>query len=97
MVEAEETTRGKLPDTVNLTPEGGRYYRAMIFWYSFTALIALPALAIIIVALLNPLWFRDDFFRWVEHTVNKVARWRNYKQYGLYLGCDPTYWHTLKG
>jgi hypothetical protein len=98
-MEQEEglTTVGRLPDTVELTPEGGRYYRAMVFWWTITTLVIAPVTALLIFALLNPFWFRDTFFRWVEQTVNKIARWRNYRQYALYLGCDPTYWHTLAG
>jgi len=85
-----------LPDTVKLTRDGGYYYRAVIFWYAIT-IVAVPLVALLlVVAILNPLWFRDGFFRWVENSVNKLAKWRNYRQYALYLGCDPEYWHTLK-
>jgi hypothetical protein len=67
------------------------------FWYTATV-IAVPFVFVaLVVAILNPLWFRDSFFRWVENMVNKLAKWRNYRQYALYLGCDPEYWHTLKG
>jgi hypothetical protein len=98
MDEQEESqSLGRLPDTVELTPEGGRYYRAMAFWWAFTAITILPTIFMVLVALCNPFWFRDGFFRWVEQTVNRFARWRNYRQYALYLGCDPTYWHTLAG
>ena len=93
-VESEDTG-SRLPDTVDLTPEGGRYYRAMAFWWLSTMALIVPVVIVLIVALINPFWFRDSFFRWVEQSVNKIARWRNYRQYALYLGCDPTYWHTL--
>lgn len=95
--QSPDTRLGKLPDTVDLTPEGGRYYRAMAYWWISTAIIVVPVVVVTIFALINPFWFRDSFFRWTEQTVNKIARWRNYKQYALYLGCDPEYWHTLKG
>jgi hypothetical protein len=85
-----------LPETVKLTRDGGNYYRAITFWYVMTLLIFPVVTVLLVTAILNPLWFRDDFFRWVENTVNKMAKWRNYRQYGLYLGCDPEYWHTLK-
>lgn len=97
-VEAESNYGGsKLPDTVELTPDGGNYYRAITFWYVITLLAIVPVLVALIVAILNPFWFRDSFFRWCENMVNKLAKWRNYRQYALYLGCDPEYWHTLKG
>ena len=96
--QAEESKYGsKLPDTVELTRDGGNYYRAIAFWYAITS-VSLPIVAVVLlVAIINPFWFRDSFFRWVENTVNKIAKWRNYRQYALYLGCDPEYWHTLKG
>ena len=97
-VEAESSYSGsKLPDTVELTPEGGNYYKAITFWYLITAVMIVPVALTLIIAILNPFWFRDSFFRWVENSVNKLAKWRNYRQYALYLGCDPEYWHTLKG
>ena len=96
MVGAEaETQLGQLPDTVTLTKDGGRYYRAIAFWWTVTLIAIVPVITLLLIAILNPLWFRDAFFRWVEKIVNKFARWRNYRQYGLYLGCDPKYWHTL--
>jgi hypothetical protein len=85
-----------LPKSVTMEKDGGFYYRAMVFRYLITYIILLPVLVLILVALLNPLWFRDDFFRWVENTVNRFARWRNYNQYRIYLGTDPEMWHTLK-
>jgi hypothetical protein len=87
----------KLPDTVELTPEGGHYYRAIAFWYTITILSMPVVILVLILAIINPFWFRDNLFRWVENSVNKMAKWRNYRQYALYLGCDPEYWHTLKG
>lgn len=85
-----------LPETVELTKDGGNYYRAIVFWYICTITVFPFVTLFLLVAILNPLWFRDSFFRWVESTVNKIAKWRNYHQYALYLGCDPEYWHTLK-
>jgi hypothetical protein len=51
----------------------------------------------LIIAIINPFWFRDGMFRFIETQVNKLSRWRNYTQYRIYLGCDPKVWHTLKG
>lgn len=91
----EEGSKSNLPNTVDLTPEGGRYYPAIIFWWIITLIAIVPTIVVLIFAIINPFWFRDGFFRWAEHTVNKLARWRNYRQYAIYLGCDPEYWHTL--
>ncbi len=85
-----------MPKEVKMTRDGGFYYRAMVFRYAITY----PALPLVLIALfvavLNPLWFRDDFFRYVERKINQFAQWRNYKQYAIYLGTDPKIWHTLK-
>lgn len=86
-----------LPKSVTMTRDGGFYWRAMVFRYAVTYIILLPVLAVILVTLINPFWFRDSMFRWVETKVNQIARWRNYQQYRFYLGTDPEMWHTLKG
>jgi hypothetical protein len=82
---------------ITLTPEGGRFYRAMTFHW-VTVIVCMPFLAVLlIVAIVNPLWFRDSMFNWVEGRVNRFSRWRNHVKYHIYLGCDPKVWHTLKG
>jgi hypothetical protein len=82
---------------IELVPSGGNYYMAMAFHWSFVAVFIAPVAVAILLAIVNPLWFRDDFFRWIENGVNKLSRWRNYKKYHIYLGTDPKMWHTLKG
>ena len=82
---------------ITLTPEGGRFYRAMAF-HGVTGAVLMPPLAIaMIAAILNPFWVRDSMFNWVERIVNKFTRWRNNVKYRIYLNCDPVVWHTLKG
>lgn len=82
---------------ITLTPEGGRFYRAMAFHWA-TVICILPFLAVLmILAILNPFWFRDSFFNFIESRVNRFTRWRNNIKYRIYLGCDPVVWHTLKG
>ena len=85
-----------LPKEIKLTPEGGHYYKAMMFRYVLTALLIVPVVIALLMAILNPLWFRDSFFRWTENKVNAISLWRNYRMYAIYLGCDPKIWHTLK-
>ena len=81
---------------ITMTRDGGFYYRALTFHFVFVAL-ALPVLATItFLAIINPLWFREDMFRWVENRVNKLVRWRDKIKYRLYLGADPAVWHALK-
>lgn len=82
---------------IELTPEGGNYYRAMTFHWLVVSVCIVPVLVVLIVAIINPLWFRSSMFDWIERGVNRLSRWRNYKKYHIYLGCDPKIWHTLKG
>jgi len=85
-----------LPREITLTPDGGRYYRAQAFRVAITyPSIPFVALALI-MAIVNPFWFRDRMFTFVERKVNEFSRWRNYRMYAIYLGCDPRVWHTLK-
>lgn len=82
---------------IELTPTGGRYYRAMTFHWAVVVVAIVPVMALLLAAILNPFWFRHAMFTWVENLVNRLSRWRNYRKYHLYLGCDPKLWHTLKG
>lgn len=82
---------------IELTPEGGRYYLAMTFHWVFVAIAVVPVFLALLIAIINPFWFRSDMFNWIESVVNKISRWRNYKKYHIYLGTDPKLWHTLKG
>lgn len=86
-----------LPKTVTMTREGGNFWRAQAFSLSMSYLVLLaPVLIGLILAVLNPFWFRDSFFTWVERQVNTVTRWRNRITYRIYLGADPELWHALK-
>lgn len=87
-----------LPKTVTMTRDGGRFWRAQIFSMSLTYLLLLPPVLIaLILAVINPFWFRDRFFNWVERTVNRLSIWRNRLTYKIYLGTDPEMWHALRG
>jgi len=82
---------------IELRPGEGNYYRAMTFHWAVVTILIVPVFVALLIAIINPLWFRDDMFRWVESGVNRLSRWRNYKKYHIYLGTDPKMWHTLKG
>jgi len=51
----------------------------------------------LLIAIVNPFWFRSSMFEYVERTVNRLSQWRNYQKYRIYLGTDPRMWHTLRG
>jgi hypothetical protein len=82
---------------IELKPGQGNYYAAMTFHWVFVAVAIVPVALCLLLAVINPFWFRDRMFLWVESGVNRISRWRNYKKYHIYLGCDPKIWHTLKG
>ena len=85
-----------LPKEVTLTKSNGRFYRAMTFHYVILALVIVPICFAILLALLNPFWFRDSFFNLVENRINRLTRWRDLLKYRIYLGTDPKVWHALK-
>lgn len=85
-----------LPDKIDYTRQGGRYYRAMAWFYFTVVVLMLPVLTLLLAGLLNPLWFRDDFLRWLQNTIERLTARRNYVMYRLYLGMDPKVWHALK-
>ena len=81
---------------IQLTPDGGNYYRALAYHWAITFAILPIAIVFILIAVLNPLWFRNDFFNYVERKINKFGSWRNKNKYRIYLGTDPDMWHALK-
>lgn len=52
----------------------------LAFW-SITAPMLVPFVALVIVAILNPLWFRADLINYTERLSRKVAEWRDEKTY----------------
>jgi hypothetical protein len=82
---------------ITLTPQGGRFYRAMTFHWITVAVLMPPLALVMLLAVVNPLWFRDAMFNFVERKTNQITRWRNYIKYKIYLGTDPKLWHSLKG
>jgi hypothetical protein len=81
---------------IALTPEGGNYYRAIACHWATTILVLPLVVTVTLLAILNPLWFRNDFFNYVERKVNQFCAWRNLIKYRIYLGTDPAVWHALK-
>jgi hypothetical protein len=82
---------------IELKPGEGNFYSAMAFHWAVVSVAIVPVTLVLILAVINPFWFRDSFFSLIERGVNRLSRWRNYKKYHIYLGTDPKMWHTLKG
>jgi uncharacterized protein involved in cysteine biosynthesis len=79
-----------------MTPDGGNYRLAILFHWTIICTVIIPVVIVLLIAILNPFWFRDDFFAWVERMINNISKWRDYRKYAIYLGTDPKMWHTLK-
>ena len=82
---------------IELKPGEGNFYWAMTFHWLVVAVAIVPVALVLLLAIVNPFWFRDSFFNLIERGVNRLSRWRNYQKYRIYLGCDPRMWHTLRG
>lgn len=85
-----------LPKSITITRDGGNYYRSIAFRSVFTLLVLPFVLVAVLLAIVNPLWFRDSMFSWIENSTAKIVQWRNYQQYRIYLGTDPKMWHALR-
>ncbi len=81
--------------TVTMTPEGGRWTQMRLLHFSILAVAFVPIALLLVILLLNPLWFRDDLLIWFENKVNAFSVWRNRLLYRVYLGMDPDVWHAL--
>lgn len=81
---------------VLMTRDGGFYYRAIAFHWLVVGVVIIPAAVVVLLAMVNPFWFRSSMLSWCERTVNRIARWRDRMKYRVYLGADPAVWHALK-
>jgi len=68
----------------------------LAFW-SFTAPALIPFLILVLLAIINPLWFRSDMINWTERLARKVAEWRDEKTYVKYYYNKAHLFDKLKG
>ena len=85
-----------IPKKVTYTRGGGNYVAAHVFYYATILVLLGPLLILLLIGLLNPFWFRDDYLRVLQNLIEKITARRNYQMYKIYLGTDPEVWHTLK-
>ena len=67
----------------------------LAFW-SITGPLLVPFLVLVIVAILNPLWFRADLIGYTEKLSRKVAEWRDEKTFVKYYYDKFTLFDKLK-
>ena len=48
----------------------------LAFW-SITLPLVLPFSILVILAILNPFWFRDSMLRWIEKFAGQLGKWRD--------------------
>ena len=54
-------------------------------FYIVTFFLSWPLIITLILAIINPFWFRDDFLRWNERFAAKLARFRDSISFVKYL------------
>lgn len=55
----------------------GQPWHVRTQWWALTILLILAISPLLLVALLNPFWFRVPFFEWVEDLASSLRRWRD--------------------
>jgi hypothetical protein len=85
-----------MTSNIEMTRDGGFYYRALAYHWAFVSVVIIPFGILVLLALINPFWFRHSFFNLMERWANQMARYRDRIKYKLYLGTDPAVWHALK-
>ncbi len=58
-------------------------YKTVFYFVTFW--LAIPMCITLILAIVNPLWFRDDFLRWNERFAAKLAKFRDQLPFVKYL------------
>lgn len=66
-------------------------------FYIVTFFCALPLLVTLLLAVVNPFWFRDDFLRWNERFAAKLAKWRDQIKFVKYLDDKANLFNMIKG
>ncbi len=59
---------------IELVPGGGRYYRAMTFHWLVVAVLIVPVFVALLIAIVNPFWFRSSMFELQLYRLRVVHR-----------------------
>jgi hypothetical protein len=55
----------------------GQPLKIKVFWWAVTLTLILFSLPFLGIALINPFWFRQGFFNWVEENLYSLTRMRD--------------------
>ena len=67
-----------------------------IVFYIVTFFCAIPLVITLLLAIVNPFWFRDDFLRWNERFAAKLAKFRDNISFVKYLDDKAHLFDMLK-
>lgn len=56
-----------------MTRDGGNYFTAMVVHYILGIILATISLILVAIRVLNPFWFREYFYIWVDDIVWKFV------------------------
>ena len=65
------------------------------FW-SITSLALVPFFVLVLLAILNPFWFRSDMLNWVEKLATALGTWRDEKTFVKHYYDKAHLFHILK-
>jgi hypothetical protein len=67
----------------------------LAFW-SITGPALIPFIALVLLAIINPFWFRADMINWTEKAARKLAEWRDGTKFVKYYHDKAHLFDTLK-
>lgn len=67
----------------------------IVFW-SITGLALVPFIMLVIIAIINPFWFRNSFINWTEKFAKRFAEWRDGTKLVKYCYDKAHLFETLK-
>ena len=70
-------------------------YKTVFYFVTFW--LSLPLIVTLILAIVNPFWFRDDFLRWNERFAAKLAKWRDQLPFVKYYDDKAHLFDMIKG
>lgn len=83
-------------EDIELTPEGGRYYRAISFHIIVNIILIIIFIPLFVFVFLIPSKYRSGCSTVVDTWSEKISYKRDFYKYWIYLNCNPKVWHILK-
>jgi hypothetical protein len=83
-----------MDDDRTLHKDGGRYYRALTFFYIVNCFLLPIFIVLMIVAHGTKIGKQKQ--KQIENFCEMLAHKRDFYKYWIYLNCNPVVWETLK-